>query len=495
MKRARARRGTRVERDSVGLKAVPAGALYGIFTERARETFSLSGLRAHPAFICSLGMIKKAAAETNRRLGLLPPRLARAIEWAAGQVLANRVDAAFVLDVFQAGAGTPHHMNANEVIANLANERLGGRRGRYDPVHPNNHVNLGQSSNDVTPTAARLTALQLLGPLAQELERLERAFRRHARATARVVKPGRTHLQDAVPITFGQVFGGYAEALARCQRGLNRCRGELLEVGLGGTAVGTGLTAHPRFRRMVVRALGRIAGLPLRPARSPVETSWNMTPLVRCSTALRDLALTVSKLCFDLRLLASGPHTGLGELILPPIEPGSSIMPGKLNPSVPEAVQMVCFQILGNDAAVAWAAEAGELELNVMTPLIAFDVWWSLELLTGALRLLRTRCVEALRVDRPRVRQLVEGSLIQATALSPYLGYDVTAALVKEALARRRPLSEVVLARGLVEPRVLDRLLAPPALTRPQRVDSALKRRLEASRAFKAFREEVREVD
>ncbi len=492
MRRRLVRRRTRVERDSLGAKALPADALHGIFTERARETFTLSGLRAHPAFIRSLGMIKKAAAKTNRRLGLLPPRLARAIEWAADQVLANRVDEAFVLDVFQAGAGTPHHMNANEVIANLANERLGRRRGAYDPVHPNNHVNLGQSSNDVTPTAARLTALGLLVPLRQELSQLERAFRTQARAAARVVKPGRTHLQDAVPITFGQVFGGYAEALARCGRGLNLCRGDLLEVGLGGTAVGTGITAHPRFGRLVARALARISRLPLRPAPNTVETTWNMTPLVRCSAALREMALTVSKICFDLRLLASGPHTGLGELGLPPVEPGSSIMPGKINPSVPEAVQMVCFQIIGNDATVARAAEAGELELNVMTPLIAFDLWWSLELLTNALRLLRGRCVEGLRVDRERVRALVDGSLIQATALSPYLGYDVTAALVKEGLARGRPLREVVLARGLIEPAVLDRLLAPAALTRPQRVSPALRRRLQATRAFRTFRERIR---
>jgi aspartate ammonia-lyase len=481
-----------LERDGLGAKAVPASALYGIFTQRAAETFDLSGLRAHPAFISSLGMIKKAAARTNRRLGALPSRLARAIEWAADQVIANRVDEAFVLDVFQAGAGTPHHMNANEVIANLANERLGRRRGTYDPVHPNNHVNLAQSSNDVTPTAARLTALHLLMPLRQEVSLLERAWRTRARADLRVVKPGRTHLQDAVPITFGQVFTGYAEALARARRRLDGSRRDLFEIGLGGTAVGTGITAHPRFRRLSVRALARIARLPLRPARSPVETTWNMTPLVNCSAALRELALTVSKICFDLRLLASGPHTGLGELRLPPIEPGSSIMPGKINPSVPEAVQMVCFQIIGNDLAVARAAEAGELELNVMTPLIAFDLWWSLELLTNAVRLLRTRCVEGLSADRRRARTLVEQSLIQATALSPYLGYDVTAGLVKEALARQRPIREVALARGLVGARALERLLSPQALTRPERVEPVLRRRIQAAPAFRAFRDKIR---
>jgi aspartate ammonia-lyase len=491
--RQRGRRRARIERDALGPLAVPAEALHGIFTERARRTFDLSGLRPHPAFIRALAAIKKAAAATNRRLGLLPPRLARAIEWAAGEVMAHRVDRAFVLDVFQAGAGTPHHMNANEVIANLANERLGGRRGTYDPIHPNDHVNLGQSSNDVTPTAARLAALALLRPLEAETRRLERALRARARGTARVVKPGRTHLQDAVPITYGQVFAAYAVALGRGREGLARARQALREVGLGGTAVGTGLTAHPRFRPLVVQALARLAGEPLRPARSPAESTWNMAPLLRCSAALRELALVLSKICLDLRLLASGPHAGLGELRLPEVEPGSSIMPGKVNPSVPEAVQMACFQVLGNDHAAARAAEAGELELNVMTPLLAFDLWWSLDLLTRAVRLLRLRCVEGLRVDRERARRLVEGSLIQATALSPYLGYDVTARLVKEALARRRPLREVVLARGLVGPAALDRLLAPEALTRPRRLDAGLRRRIQSSPAFRALTAAMRE--
>ncbi len=467
---------------------MPAGALHGIFTERARETFQLSGLRAHPAYIRALGLIKQAAARANRRLGLLPPRLARAIERAAARVAANELDAAFVLDVFQAGAGTPHHMNANEVIANLANESLGGRRGEYRPVHPNDHVNLGQSSNDVTPTAIRLAALALFRGLERECRGLEAEARRLARRERTTVKPGRTHLQDAVPITYGQVFAGYAAALADDRGRLAGAARDLRRLPLGGTAVGTGITAHPRFAREATRELARLAGEPLWPAPSPVAATWSLTPLLAASAAARGLAADVAKLCRDLRLLASGPLAGLAELRLPEVEPGSSIMPGKVNPSVPEAVEMVCYQVCGNDAACLHAAVTGELELNVMTPLLAFDLTWSLDLLTRALRLLRGRCLAGLRIDRPRAQALVEGSLVLATALSPYLGYAVVAELVKEALASRRPLRAVVRAHDLLPAPLLDRLLSPLAVTRPARPEPTLVARLRARPAYAAYR-------
>ncbi len=478
----------RRERDSLGARTVPARALYGIFTQRARETFDLTGRRPHPALVRAYARVKKAAARVNTRLGLLPAAWGRAIEWAADRVIAGEVPDAGVVDSLQAGAGTPLHMNVNEVLANLANERLGGRRGRYVPIHANDHVNLGQSSNDVTPTAIRLMALELARPLGAELGALERAFRRLAARERRVVKPGRTHLQDAVPITFGQVFAGYAESVRGGRTALGTVLAELRAVGLGGTAVGTGLNAHPRFRPLVVRELGRLAGERLVPAPSPVTTAWSLRPLLACSAALRGIALDLAKICFDLRLLASGPHTGLGELRLPAVEPGSSIMPGKVNPSVPEAVEMACFQVAGLDHAVALAAARGELELNVMTPLVALDLGEAFELLTRGVRLLRARCVEGIAVDRARVAALVAGSLVEATALSPYLGYDVVAELVKEALAARRPLRDVVVARGLVDRRTLDRLLRPQALTRPQALDTALRRRLQSSPAWRAFR-------
>ncbi len=489
--RALPRRGrltTRRERDSLGEKAVPADALHGIFTERARETFQLSGLRAHPASIRALGLIKLAAARANRRLGLLPARLARAIERAAARVAANELDHAFVLDVFQAGAGTPHHMNANEVIANLANEALGGRRGVYAPVHPNDHVNLGQSSNDVTPTAARLAALALLRPLAAEVRALEASWRRLARMYRTTVKPGRTHLQDAVPITYGQVFEGYAAALAADRARLAAAGAELRALGLGGTAVGTGITAHPRFAVAAVRELARLTGDRLRPAASRVATTWSLTPLLAASGAARALAADLAKICRDLRLLASGPHTGLGELLLPAVEPGSSIMPGKVNPSVPEAVEMACYQVCGNDAACLHAAVAGELELNVMTPLLAFDLTWSLDLLARAVRLLRARCVDGLRVDRRRVEGLVERSLVLGTALSPYLGYAVVAELVKEALATGRSLRAVVRPHDLVPEGLLDRILDPLAVTRPSRPDPRAVAGIRRRSAYAAYR-------
>ncbi len=475
----------RRERDSLGAKVVPSRALYGIFTQRARETFHLTGRPPHPALIRAYALVKKAAARANAALGVLPRGWARAIEVAADRVVAGRIPDVGVLDSLQAGAGTAMHMNVNEVIANLANERLGGRRGSYSPIHPNNHVNLGQSSNDVTPTAIRLMALELAGPLVAELTRLEAAFRRLAARERQVVKPGRTHLQDAVPITYGQVFTGWAQAVHEAASDLTDAVRALRVIGLGGTAVGTGITTHPRFRRRVVRELSRLVGRRLVPATSPVTATWSLRPLLACSAALRGVAIDLAKICADLRLLASGPHTGFGELQLPEVEPGSSIMPGKVNPSVPEAVQMACYQVCGYDHTIALGAAAGELELNVMTPLVADDLALAFELLTRALHLLRTRCVEGVRVNRARVAALVRGSLIEATALSPYLGYDVTAALVKEALASGRPFRDVVAARGLVDRAALGRLLDPRAITGPRRVDVTLRRRLQSAPAYR----------
>ena len=489
---SRKRPDVRVERDSLGSRPVPADALYGIFTERARETFRLSGRQPHPALIRAYARIKQAAARTNAALGLLPTRLAAAIDRAAAEVAAGRVAHAFVLDPFQAGAGTPIHMNVNEVIANLANERLGGRRGRYEPIHPNNHVNLGQSSNDVTPTAIRLMALELERDLARELRALAAAFKRLAARERHVLKPGRTHFQDAVPITWGQVFTGYAEAIDAGTRALALTMREVRVIGLGGTAVGTGLTTHPRYRARVARELSRLVGSPLTPAPSAVTSAWSLRPLLACSAALRGIALDVAKICFDLRLLASGPHTGLAELILPEVEPGSSIMPGKVNPSVPEAVHMTAFQVAAHDHAIALAAVAGELELNVMTPLVAVNLADAFDLFTRGVTLLRERCVEGLRVDRARARALVDGSLLAATALSPYLGYEVMAEVVKEALATHRPLRDVIHAHGLVDDRTLTRLLRPASLTSPGLVDRALVRRLQASSAYRALRAAAR---
>ena len=468
---------------------MPLRALYGIFTTRARETFVLSGHPPHPALVRAYARIKKGAARVNARLGLLPAAWARAIAGAADRVIAGEVPDAAAVDIFQAGAATPAHMNVNEVIANLANERLGGHRGAYEPIHPNNHVNLGQSSNDVTPTAIRLMALELIPPLVDEARALALAFRHLAKGERDTVKPGRTHLQDAVPITYGQVFDGYAQNVEDAADAVETSAAGLSVIALGGTAVGTGLNTHPRFALEVSRELSRLTGVRLTPAPSPVGAAWSLRPLLACSAALRGLAVDVAKICFDLRLLASGPHTGLAEIRLPEVEPGSSIMPGKVNPSVPEAVQMTCFEVCGNDHAVALAAAAGELELNVMTPLVAHNLGESFDLLTRGLRLLRERTVEGLRVDHERVDALVRGSLLQATGLSPYLGYEVTAELVKEALRTRRPFADVVRDHSLVPATALARLLAPGEQTRPRPVDVGLRRQIQSAPAFRAYRD------
>jgi fumarate hydratase, class II len=484
-RRRRARAATRTEHDSLGSIALPRRALWGAFTERARRTFHLTGRPPHPALVRAYARIKQAAARANGRLGLLPPRWAAAIAAAAARVADDRMPEAAVVDALQAGAGTPAHMNVNEVVANLANERLGGRRGRYVPIHPNSHVNLGQSSNDVTPTAIRLMALD---PLDAELSALVRTLRRLAARERAVLKPGRTHLQDAVPITWGQVFGGWAQAVDDGRRALAAAADELTVVSLGGTAVGTGLTAHPRFAALTVRELSRLVGRRLKPAPSPVAAAWSLRPLAAVSAALRGVALDLAKICGDLRLLASGPDTGLAELRLPEVEPGSSIMPGKVNPSVPEAVQMACMQVAAHDHAVALAAAAGELELNVMTPLVADNLAGALELLARAARLLRARCLDGLAVDRRREQALVAGSLIEATALSPYLGYDVTAGVVKRARASGRPLRDVVAGHGLMDRAALARVLSPAALTGPRATDVALRNRVQRSPAYRAFR-------
>src|SRR2546428_6934658 len=337
----------RRERDSLGAKDVPGRALYGVFTQRAREPFQLRGRRPHPALIRAYARVKQAAALANARLGLLPRRWARAIVWAADRVAEGGVLDAAGPDPFQAAAGPPIQMTVTEVIANLANERLGGRRGRWVPTHPNNHVNLAQSSNDVTPTATRLMALELLPALHGELRELERALARLARRERAVVKVGRTHLQDAVPITYGQVFAGWAEAIRAADGALRTTEAELRVVRLGGTAVGTGLTAHPRFRVLVIRELSRITGLRLRPAPSTVTATWSLRPLVACSGALRGLAVDLGKICFDLRLLASGPAAGRGGPVLPVGAPGCCLMPGQGNSSPAAAVPRACLQVSG----------------------------------------------------------------------------------------------------------------------------------------------------
>ncbi len=458
---------TRVERDALGERAVPVEAYYGIQTLRAVENFPISGLRAHPAFVVATAQVKLAAAQANMALGRLEKTIGDGIISAAREMIAGRFHDQFVVDVYQAGAGTSHNMNANEVLANRTLEILDEPRGNYSRVHPNDHVNMSQSTNDVFPTAMRLTTLALTRPLLQALEGLEAVIRDRAHALDHVVKAGRTHLQDATPIRVGQEFGGYATAVAAHRAAIVEACGSLRAIGLGGTAVGTGLNSHPDYRRLVTAALVEITGEPLVTAPDPFDAMQSMRPFAALSAALRNLALDLTRIANDLRLLASGPRTGLAELILPGVQPGSSIMPGKVNPVLAEALNMVCFQVIGYDLTIALATQAGQLELNVMMPVIGYSLFQSLTILAQGITAFTTRCVAGIQVDADRCRRYAEETVALATALSPRIGYERAAAVAKESWATGRTIREVVVARGLLTPAEAAEVLDPRRLTEP----------------------------
>ena len=427
---------TRTETDPLGDLEVPAGALYGVQTQRAVENFDISGIGPHPAFIWATVVVKKAAAIAHRRTGRLDAKLADAIVQAADEVLTDGLHQdQFVVDVFQAGAGTSHNMNANELLANRANELLGGERGAYAPVHPNDHVNMAQSTNDIIPTAIALAALKQLQNLYVSLDGLADAFDEKARDWDGIVKSGRTHLQDATPVRLGQEFGAYAEAIRRDAAFIRDAEAQVQELSLGGTAVGSGLNAEPEYQVEVIDVIGEVTGLDVRRAENLFYSMQSMARFAMLSGALRALAIDLSRIANDFRLLASGPRTGISELRLPALQPGSSIMPGKVNPVMAECLNMVCFHVFGNDAAVQWAAEAGQLELNVMMPCIAYNLCQSIEVLTNATRAFDTRAVRGLEVDDRMLRYWLERNTMLATALAPRIGYAAAAEIAKEAVA------------------------------------------------------------
>ncbi len=463
----------RKEKDSLGEIEVPEGALYGAFTTRAYDNFQISGIRAKKEFITSIAIIKKAAALVNMKVGNLDKKIGNPIVEAADEVIQGKYRDQFILDVFQAGAGTPFNMNTNEVIANVAIKKLGGKPGDYHIVHPNNHVNMAQSSNDVIPTAIRVSVLLTLPPLIKELEGIILSFQGKAKEYDDIIKTGRTHLEDAVPIRYGQVFDGYAYSLKRCIDRIESAEKSMLELGIGGTAIGTGINTHPDFKKNVISELRKLTGREFFQGNS-VALSWSMAGFVEMSNSFRMLAIELNKISNDLRLLNSGPKAGISEIILPEVEPGSSIMPGKINPSIPEAVNMVCFQVMGNDHAVAIAAEAGQLELNVMTPLIAFDLLWSMELLTNTIRMLREKCVSGIIVDEKRCRELLEESHALATVLNPYIGYENVAELVKTALSENKSLKRVLIERDVIPERYLKEILDPGKMTEPGVIDKEI---------------------
>ncbi|MBI5623845.1 MAG: aspartate ammonia-lyase [Elusimicrobia bacterium] len=463
------RKNTRLEKDSLGTLEVPAKAYYGIQTCRAKANFPVSGLRAHPALIMAYAAVKKACCLANAELGSLDRGRARAISRACDEILAGRWDAEFVVDVYGAGAGTSFNMNANEVIANRAEELLGGKRGEYRKVHPNDHVNMGQSTNDTFPTATYAAVLGRVSALTPVLAGLAKAFRERGRRFDKVVKSARTHLQDAVPITLGQEFRAYAAAIDACAAELDRRSTLLSSVALGATAAGTGATTLPGFRAKAVRRLAAITGLPLKPGRDPRMALQSHQPLTAVSGALRDLALELIRVANDLRLLASGPTTGFAELVLPAVQPGSSIMPGKVNPSMAECLDMIGFQIVGRDQANALAAQAGQLDLNVMTPLTCHNLLDSIDLLLRFLPVFQERCVTGIEADRRACAAYFRKSPSLVTLLSPAIGYAKAAELFKEAVRRGVSVYDLVVEKGLLSARERDRLFDPIRSTGPLR--------------------------
>jgi aspartate ammonia-lyase len=456
----------RTERDPLGELEVPADAYYGVQTMRAVGNFQISGLRAHPELVTATILVKRAAADANATLGRLEPEIARAIIAAADEILEGGLRDQFVVDVYQAGAGTSHNMNANEVLANRAAEILGEPRGTYRRVHPNDHVNMGQSTNDVFPTATRLALLLGDRPLVTAARNLAESLDRKAGEFVDVLKTGRTHLQDAVPITLGQEFSGYAACLARGAEDVAGAARQLHELNLGATAVGTGLNAGDEFRRLAISRLAQDTGLPVVPAANLFRVTQSMGDVVAYSGAMRRTAVELGKVASDLRLLSMGPRAGLAEISLPAVQPGSSIMPGKVNPSIPEMVNQVCFQVMGCDVTIASAAEAGQLELNVMMPLIAWNALHSSTILREAMRALRERTVDGLTANAGRARELLERSTATATALSPHIGYAATADIAKESVRTGKSIRELVLARGLLDARQVDDILSVEAMTR-----------------------------
>jgi aspartate ammonia-lyase len=459
--------GFRIERDTLGDVQVPEEAYFGAQTERAVQNFPVSGLRAPDALVTSTVMVKRAAAESNMRLGRLPRRIGRAIVQAATEILEGALRDQFVVDVYQAGAGTSHNMNANEVLANRAAEILGGARGDASVVHPNDHVNMGQSTNDVFPTATRLALLLTAPDLLRESRELAAALDDRAREFRRILKTGRTHLQDAVPITLGQEFSGYAACIRAGASDVERSLDGLRELNLGATAVGTGLNAGDDYVRIAIARLRRLSGVDVRPAENRFRVTQSMGDVLAYSGSVRRLAIELSKVASDLRLLSMGPRAGLAEIQLPPVQPGSSIMPGKVNPSIPEMVNQVCYQVRGCDEAIASACDAGQLELNVMMPVIAWNALHATAILARATAILRDRCVDGIAADAERSRELLDRSTAVATALSPYIGYAATAEIAKESVRTGRPVAELARERGLLSPRELERILAPGAMTSP----------------------------
>jgi aspartate ammonia-lyase len=464
---------TRLEHDLLGDLSVPADAYYGVQTARALDNFRITeiALSHFPNLVCALAMVKKAAARANRQLGQLPEPLEQAIGTACDEIIGGRWHEQFVVDMIQGGAGTSTNMNANEVIANRALELLGHAKGAYEVLHPNNHVNLSQSTNDVYPTAVRLGILLSVGELTASMEKLVAALRAKGQEFAAVVKMGRTQLQDAVPMTLGQEFTAYATTVAEDIDRVNETARLFREVNMGATAIGTGINTDPDYARLVVDELAAISGHPMVLAADLIEATSDCGAFVIFSGVLKRVAVKISKICNDLRLLSSGPRAGFGEINLPPMQPGSSIMPGKVNPVIPEVVNQVAYQVIGNDLTVTFAAEAGQLQLNAFEPVITFNILQSMRIMTRAMTVLTERCVTGITANEARCRALVTQSIGIVTALNPFIGYHNATRIAQQALASGRSVPELVLEEGLLSADELDDILTPENMTRPRRFE------------------------
>ena len=462
----------RTDHDLLGDRQIPADAYYGVHTLRALENFPITGtaISIYPDLICALAQIKHAAAQANQELGLLDQTLADAIVAACKEIQAGKFHDHFVVDVIQGGAGTSTNMNANEVVANRALEILGYQRGDYRHLHPNEHVNMGQSTNDVYPTSLKLATYVGIFRLVDAMSHLRSAFERKAQEFDDVLKMGRTQLQDAVPMTLGQEFSTYAVMLGEDEERLKEAALLIREINMGATAIGTGINAHPDYAELVCRLLAEISGVPVITSPNLVEATQDCGSFVQLSGVLKRVAVKLSKVCNDLRLLSSGPRAGLGEINLPPQQAGSSIMPGKVNPVIPEVVNQIAFEIIGNDLTVTFAAEAGQLQLNAFEPIIAHSLFKSVNHLQRGCLILADRCVDGITANRAHLRALVENSIGLVTALNPYIGYAMATEVAKDALESGRSVYELVLEKKLMTKAELDAVLQPDTLTQNNRV-------------------------
>jgi aspartate ammonia-lyase len=457
----------RTEKDSLGAKSIPGDAYYGINALRAVENFPISGLKTHPKFVDAFLHIKKAAALANKDLGMIQADQADAIAKSCDEILGGKLRDQFVVDVFQMGAGTSLHMNVNEVLANRAVELMGGQKGDYSKINPNDHVNFGQSTNDVFPTAIRVAGRVYLSELFPVLDGLVKALAAKGKELDDVIKSARTHLQDAVPLRLGQEFTAYSVAIGKATARLHEAAKELEELGIGGSAAGTGLNTDPAYAKKTVEYLAKQTGIPFRPAADLREAMQSQRPISEASSALKNLAVELSRICNDLRLLCSGPTTGFAEIVLPAVQAGSSIMPGKVNPSMAEMLNMVCFQVMGNDVTITHAVQAGQLELNVMMPVMAFDLLFSIEILKNGIKAFTDRCIVGIIANKEKCRQYAEMSMSLVTVLNPIIGYAKAAEIVKDSLASGKTIIETIKAKKVMSDEKLKEVLDLRKLTEP----------------------------